>query len=156
MNGISKILQIPIIGRLLRHRFAKFGTVGFSGTVVNLIVLYLAQEILLKDIYPTETRLTLSLVGAIFLATVNNYIWNRVWTWGDRKRQIRRNFFVQMGQYFVACWLAIVLQFVFTKIFAQFIHYLSANLISIVLAAIINYLINDSWTFAIRKPGTIN
>lgn len=156
MNGISKILEMPTIGRLLRHRFVKFGSVGLSGTVVNLTVLYLSQEILLKDICPTETRLVLSLAGAIFLATVNNYIWNRIWTWGDRRSRIRKNFFLQMGQYFVACWLSIVLQFIFTKIFAHFIHYLIANIIAIALAAVINYLLNDSWAFAIKKSYTIN
>jgi hypothetical protein len=82
---VDKILQLPIIRILIRYRFSKFGVVGFSGTVVNFIVLYINQEIIFKDIYPRETRLNLSLEVAIFLATINNYLWNRNWTWSDRK-----------------------------------------------------------------------
>jgi putative flippase GtrA len=137
--------------KLFNHRFIKFATVGASGTVVNLIILHINQEILLRDIDPYETRLKLSLAGAIFLATMNNYLWNRIWTWNDRKRKGRYGFFIQMGQYFLACGLAISLQYLFTIIFSRIIHYLIANLISIILAAIFVYIINDIWTFAIRR-----
>jgi dolichol-phosphate mannosyltransferase len=60
-----------------------------------------------------------------------------------------------MGQYFLASWLSIVLQFTITKIAAHFIHYLIANVIAIVLAAIVTYLLNDLWTFALKKPAPI-
>ena len=144
----NKILQLKI-RKLLRHRFIKFGTVGASGTVVNLIMLHINQEILLENINPFETRLKLSLALAIFLATINNYLWNRMWTWNDRKR--KGGFFIQMGQYFLACGLAISLQYLFTIIFSRIIHYLIANILSIILAAIFVYIVNDVWTFAMRR-----
>ena len=146
------MLQIPIVGRLIRHRFIRFGTIGLSGTVVNLVVLYVNHEIILRNVYPIETRLSLSLAGAIFLATINNFLWNRVWTWGDRRGKTRHGFFIQMGQYFLASWLSIVLQFGLTRLFAQLIHYLTANIVAIILAAIVTYILNDLWTFSIRKP----
>jgi len=149
--AIEKILQAPIIGPFIRHRFAKFGTVGLSGTVVNLVVLYFNQEILLRNIYPVERRLQLSLSGAIFLATVHNYLWNRMWTWRDRKRKVRYGFFIQMGQYFLACSLAIGLQYLFTVLFSKIIHYLIANVIAIIFTAIFAYILNDIWTFAVKN-----
>ena len=150
---MDKILaEIPVIGRVLRHRFVKFSIVGSSGMIINLVTLYVGQEILFQEIRPEAVRLNLSLGLAIFLATVNNYLWNRAWTWLDRKGKTKYGFFPQMGQYFIACGLAIGLQFVFTLLLAEFIHYLIANIISIVFAAIINYLLNDIWTFSIRKP----
>jgi len=76
---------------------------------------------------------------------------NRVWTGLDLKGKMKYGFFPHMGQYFIACGLAIGLQFAFTLLLAQFMHYLIANIISIVLAAVLNYLLNDIWTFAIRK-----
>ena len=148
---IITLLQLPIIGPLIRHRFTKFGTVGLSGTIVNLIVLYINQEILFKNVYPMERRLQISLAGAIFLATVNNYIWNRMWTWSDRKRRVKFGFFTQMVQYFVACSLAIGLQYLFTLLFSRIIHYLIANIMAIILAAIFAYILNDIWTFAVKK-----
>ena len=79
---IDEVLEIPVIGRLIRHRFVKFCTVGFSGMIINLAALFMCQEILFENIRP---------------------------------------------------------------------EYLIANIISIVIAAILNYLLNDIWTFAIRK-----
>ena len=148
---VDRISLIPVIGPMIRHRFFKFGTVGFSGTIVNLIVLYINQEMLLKNIHPVQFRLKLSLGGAIFLATLNNYLWNRVWTWGDRKRKSIHGFFIQMAQYFLACGLAIGLQYLFTILFSRIVHYLIANIISIILSAIFVYILNNMWTFAVKK-----
>jgi len=145
---IDKILRLPIIGPLIGHRFTKFGAVGFLGTVVNLVALYIHQEFIFKNIYPKETRLHLSLAVAIFLATVSNYLLNRSWTWADRKGKTIKSFFVQMGQYFVACGLAIGIQFGLTVLLARYMHYLIANVIAIILAAVFNYLLNDIWTFS--------
>jgi len=151
---VDAILQIPLIGRLIRHRFVKFCTVGLSGMIINLVALFICQEIFFEDIRPESIRLNLSLGLAIFFATINNYLWNRTWTWLDRKGKTKYGLFPQMGQYFIACGLAIGVQFVFTLLLAQFMHYLIANIISIVLAAALNYLLNDTWTFAIRKNLT--
>ena len=143
--------MLPVIGPIARHRFIKFGTVGFSGTIVNLIALYINQEFLFKGIHPPERRLYLSLSGAIFVATINNFLWNRWWTWGDRKIKAKYTFFVQMGQYFLACGFAIFLQYVFTIALSHFVYYLIANIMSIVLSAIFVYLLNDIWTFSAKK-----
>ncbi len=59
---------------------------------------------------------------------------------------------VQMGQYFLASWLSILLQFTITKLAAWLVHYLVANVIAIIFAAFVTYLLNDVWTFAARKP----
>ncbi len=65
-------------------RYVKFGLVGASGTVVNMVVLYGAQEFLFAAIADPRQRLYASLALAIGIATVNNFTWNRLWTWSDR------------------------------------------------------------------------
>jgi putative flippase GtrA len=145
------VLRLPLVGWLLQQRFVKFGSVGFSGTLVNLGVLYVGQEYLFRAIEPEGMRLDLSLVLAIFCATVNNFTWNRIWTWADRKEEVEKHFVIQLGQYFVACWLAIIFQFFFTKILAVYMFYMVANITAIVMASVINYVMNDIWTFASRK-----
>lgn len=147
------VLRLPLVGWLLQHRFVKFGSVGFSGTLVNLGVLYIGQEYLFRAVGPESMRLDLSLALAIFCATVNNFTWNRVWTWADRREEVEKHFVIQLGQYFIACWLAIVFQFFFTKILAAYMFYMVANITAIVMASVINYLMNDIWTFATRKAG---
>jgi dolichol-phosphate mannosyltransferase len=152
---MNRLFEVPFIGAILHHRFTKFGVVGFSGTIVNLVVLYLCQEFILRSIHPEETRLSLSLAAAIFLATINNFLWNRRWTWRDRKGKTKYGFVVQMGQYFLASWLSIVLQFILTKIAAHFVHYMVANVMAIVIAAVVTYLLNDVWTFAAKKEVSV-
>jgi len=142
--------SLSLLRSLWSTRFLKFGIVGSSGIFVNFAVLYLCQEFLFRALEPRDTRLSLSLAAAIFVATLNNFTWNRLWTWGDRKSRIRKHILIQLGQYFVACWLSIVLQFVFTKILAHYLHYLVANLFAIGIAALVNYLANDAWTFAVK------
>lgn len=152
LSGIvEKVSGLPLVRTVIRHRFMKFGTVGFSGTIINLIVLYLNQEYLFRGINPAQRRLHLSLSGAIFVATLSNYIWNRVWTWNDRMRKTRHGFFVQMGQYFLSSGLAICIQYIFTILISYLTHYIIANILAIVIAAIFTYLLNDIWTFALRK-----
>ena len=69
-------------------RYVKFGLVGASGTVVNLAVLYVAHEHLFRSIEPEGSKPYASLALAIAVATVNNFTWNRLWTWSDRLRQL--------------------------------------------------------------------
>jgi putative flippase GtrA len=132
---------------LIRHRFVRFGVVGLSGTVVNMAVLYVSQTVFFADVFPFKNRLRISLCLAIFLATMNNYLWNRWWTWGDRKKKSISGFFTQMVQYYLACGIAIFLQFVITMLLSRVAHYLVANAAAIVLSAIFVYILNNVWTF---------
>lgn len=136
---------------LLQHRFWKFGLVGFSGVLVNLGVLYLCQEYLLAGIASFSLRLKLSLLIAIFLATTNNFCWNRRWTWNDRPVWRDRALAVQFGQYLLGTSLASGMQFCLTWGLVFFMHYLAANLSAIFLAALSNYLLGDLWVFAPAK-----
>jgi ATP-dependent Clp protease protease subunit len=115
--------------RVFSKRFLKFGTVGASGTVVNLGVLYWGQEHLFRDMQPIQLKLNVSLALAIFLATVNNFFWNRLWTWVDRKQLHHKSWLVQFWQYTLACGLSIALQILFTNLLAPHFFYQVANLI---------------------------
>jgi putative flippase GtrA len=147
MTPFERLHHLPLVGRLLRHRFIKFGVVGASGTVVNVVVLYLAQEILFRAIEPPPLRLNVSLAVAIFFATINNFLLNRAWTWLDRREHVHTPLVLQFGQYTVACWLGIALQFALTHVFASHMHYLAANVLAIVIASVANFVVNDHWTF---------
>lgn len=136
---------------MLKHRFLKFGTVGASGTAVNLSVLYLAQEFLFSAVQPLPMRLNASLALAILCATANNFFWNRLWTWRDRQHRQHKSLLTQFGQYAMACWVGIALQVVFTKLFVAYFYYLFANALAIALASVFNFLVNDRWTFRHAK-----
>ncbi len=81
---LTKIFRIPIVRKLIRHRFVKFSIVGLSGMIINLGSLYVSQEVLFRDIRPEGARLNLSLALAILLATINNYLCIPTWAWAFR------------------------------------------------------------------------
>jgi dolichol-phosphate mannosyltransferase len=134
-------------------RYAKFGLVGASGTVVNVVVLTLAQEFLFRGIEAQRERLYLSLALAIAVATVNNFCWNRLWTWADRRTDAASGAWTTggvlglFGRYAMASWLGSALQYGLTLWLAHFMHYLLANVLAIVVASVSNFLANDRWTF---------
>lgn len=140
------------INWFLRFRYAKFGIVGASGTVVNMVVLYLAQEFLFQGIASARERLYVSLALAILVATANNFSWNRLWTWADRRAQAalaegQPGVLGLFARYALASWLGIALQYGMTLWLAHFVHYLAANVLAIVLASVSNFIANDRWTF---------
>ncbi len=139
----------PALWWLLRQRFTKFGAVGFSGTLVNMAMLYVGQEFLFRSIPEPAVRFNVSLGTAIFVSTLHNFIWNRSWTWKDRKHH--KPVALQFVQYCTACWVAITMQMVLTNIFRHYMHYLIANALAIAITAVINYLINHAWTFRKTK-----
>ncbi len=144
---IQTLQNLPVIGAFFRPRFIKFGIVGASGVVVNLAVLYIGQEMLFNEVAQQTLRLNLSLALAIFVATMSNFFWNRRWTWHDRKEHRTVPIIFQFGQYAVACWVGIAVQFGLTNLFALFLHYLLANLFAVVIASVFNFVANDFWTF---------
>lgn len=152
-----------LIEWLKGFRYIKFGLVGASGTVVNMLILYLSQEVLFAFIEAPRNRLYASLALAIAVATVNNFTWNRLWTWADRLREARllahpttssnptHALLGQFGRYTLASWFGIALQYGLTLWLSHSLHYLLANVIAIVIASVSNFLANDHWTFR-RRP----
>jgi dolichol-phosphate mannosyltransferase len=152
-----------LIDWLHGFRYVRFGIVGASGTVVNLAVLYMAHEYLFRAIEPAGSKPYFSLALAIAVATVNNFTWNRLWTWSDRihatsvqegERLRKRSLLAQLGQYATASWLGILLQYALTLWLTHLgLHYLLANVAAIVIASVSNFIANDRWTFRHkRKP----
>ena len=143
---------------LTRFRYLKFGLVGASGTVVNMVVLYLGHEYLFQALEGPQGKPYASLALAIAVATVNNFTWNRLWTWADRVQAQREAAVVseqvraprlgtQLLKYALASWFGIALQYALTLWLAQLMHYMLANVLAIVMASVSNFLANDRWTF---------
>jgi putative flippase GtrA len=165
MSGTPNALW-ALLHWLRGFRYIKFGLVGASGTLVNMAVLFLSQEYLFSAIEPARQRLYASLALAIALATVNNFAWNRLWTWADRAvtRPVlaagpaasdhqARHLAAQFASYTLASWFGIALQYGLTLWLSQALHYLLANVIAIVIASVSNFVANDRWTFRHRRPA---
>lgn len=140
------------VRRMLGWRFIKFGMVGASGTVINIAVLFLSQEHLLRGIDDFHTRLNWSIALAISCATVNNFFWNRRLTWHDRRHDANGPIPLLFAKYVLAAGLSIAVQSLLTKWLATYMHYTLANLAAIATASVVTYLANDRLTFR-RRAG---
>ena len=147
-----------LIEWLKTFRYIKFGLVGASGTVVNLVVLHLGHEYIFHSIEAAGKKPYASLALAITLATINNFTWNRLWTWSDRVKaealehpgvdnDAPSHVLREFGKYVAASGFGSALQYVLTLLLAGTIDYRIANVIAIIIASVSNYLANDKWTF---------
>jgi dolichol-phosphate mannosyltransferase len=155
INGFQRAI-LWALGLLERYRFIKFGIVGASGVVVNLTVLHLGHEYLFNAIEASYRKPYLSLALAIALATLNNFTWNRLWTWSDRVKTLEagetqpvslRLLGMEFGQYVTASAFGSGLQYVLTLLLSGSMDYRMANIIAIIAASVSNFLANDRWTF---------
>jgi putative flippase GtrA len=157
MSGRSALQRTVLwaLAWLERYRYIKFGIVGASGTVVNLVVLHLGHEYVFNAIEASYNKPYLSLALAIAVATVNNFTWNRLWTWSDRVRTLEadmqpvsiRLLGMEFGQYVTASAFGSALQYVLTLLLSGSMDYRIANIVAIVAASVSNFLANDRWTF---------
>lgn len=136
-------------------RFMKFGFVGVSGIAVNLGALYIFINYIFKNVDLTilsiDVATNLSLLCAIFLSIVNNFLFNKLWTWSDRDLPGFGDFELVLklfSKYLLASSASFVLQIIFSNIFIKMgAHYLIASLIAIALGASINFISNNKYTF---------
>jgi dolichol-phosphate mannosyltransferase len=158
MSLVSTLQRTTLwaLGLLERYRFIKFGIVGASGVVVNLTVLHLGHEYVFNHVEAAYNKPYFSLALAISLATLNNFTWNRLWTWADRVRTLEagevhpvslRLLGMEFGQYVTASAFGSGLQYVLTLLLSNSMDYRLANIIAIVAASVSNFLANDRWTF---------
>jgi dolichol-phosphate mannosyltransferase len=149
------------LGWIERYRYIKFGIVGASGTVVNLSVLHFGHEYLFNHIEAAYNKPYLSLALAITLATINNFTWNRLWTWSDRVKTLEADESIQpvglrvlgreFSQYVTASAFGSTLQYVLTLLLSGSMDYRLANVVAIIAASVSNFLANDRWTFKRRS-----
>jgi putative flippase GtrA len=157
MSGRSALQRTLLwaLAWIERYRYIKFGIVGASGTVVNLVVLHLGHEYVFNTVEASYNKPYLSLALAIAVATVNNFTWNRLWTWSDRVRTLEadvqpvsiRLLGMEFGQYVTASAFGSALQYVLTLLLSGSMDYRIANIVAIAAASVSNFLANDRWTF---------
>jgi dolichol-phosphate mannosyltransferase len=116
-------------------QLAKFGLVGLSGYVVNLVV-YAA----LLGIGAHQAALVSFIVSA-----ANNYWWNRHWTFSDQKGH-----FAQQGlRFFAVAVAALAVNQLWLLIFLDWLGWgkIVSQAIAIVLVMPLNFLGNKLWSF---------
>jgi putative flippase GtrA len=126
-----------------RHNWAqlaKFCVVGASGYVVNLAV-YTA----LLDGANLDYRLAAT--GSFVVAVMNNYLWNRLWTFAHA----RGSFAFQGLRFFVVALVAYVGNLAILTVLVELgLGEIVSQAIAIVLVTPANFIGNKLWSF--RRP----
>jgi dolichol-phosphate mannosyltransferase len=138
-NRVNRYLR----NNLFTKRILKFSTVGFSGLLVNMGLLYI-----LSDYF--HIYYVISSIAAIETSIISNFFLNDLWTWSDREK---KSFFRRLTQYHISVgmtailvnWLLLIF---FTEVLG--IYYLISNMIGIAAGTLLNFIINDIWTFKAR------
>ena len=137
-----------------RNRFVRFGVVGVSGVAINMAAIWICQEHLYRGVTDESLRLALAMATGIVLGMTNNFHWNRKWTWKDRTRAQEMPLLQQYGHYAAANWVGILLQFTLTFTLKTHMPVLLANAVSIGFACVVNFALNDLWTYRhVRTEG---
>ncbi len=148
LDYIHHLLRLRAGGRLSHlhqrfpwRRFLRFGLVGLSGVVVDMVILYLLHSTL-------GLPLTRSKIVAAEIAILNNFIWNDAWTfadvslrqrgWSARFKRFLKFNLICLGGLVLN---VLVLNLFYNLIFGQRWAYL-ANLIAIGLVTIWNFWLN--------------
>ena len=116
----------------------RFGAVGASGYVVNLVVFALANN-------AAGVHYQLAAVLAFVVALTNNFIWNRHWTF--KAHDGHAGF--QAARFFVVSVFAFAFSFVALTLLVESLHVakLPAQAIAIATATPLNFVGNKLWSF---------
>jgi putative flippase GtrA len=132
-------------------RWLKFNTVGLVGIGVQLAALAIYSS-LLRIHYLVATGM------AVETAVLHNYVWHELWTWRDR-RTPRAGWRVIAGRllrFHLGNGLASLLSnLLLMKFFVGSLgmKVLPANLLSIAITAVVNFLIAEFFVFRRRGPS---
>jgi dolichol-phosphate mannosyltransferase len=131
-------------------RYIRFGIVGASGVVVDMVILFL-----LADPKMLGMNLSLSKALAAEIAIVNNFIWNEFWTFGDisATQSHLRSRLGRFAKFNLICLAGIGFSILLLNVQVQLVAmnvYLS-NLIAIIIVSFWNFGLNLK--FGWNKPA---
>ena len=137
-----------------QRRFIKFCVVGGSGVAVNLGSVWLGR-VAAGDWEPGPRDAFASALG-ILVSVFANFVFNDLWTWGDRaKGDRRRDFMTRAMSYYLVSGAAVAIQYgvaMGLRLWLDWLIYL-AQAVGILLGTAVNYVANNRWTFADQDAG---
>jgi len=124
--------------KLFPVRFIKFCIVGAVGAVIHLGLLYFLTEFV-------HIWYMISATLGFTAAVVNNFVWNKYWTFGDRAPEIPRQF----ASFFIISVVSLAVNLSVLYVLTEFfgIWYMVAQVVAILVALSNNYLGNKKFTF---------
>lgn len=129
--------------RVVGVRWIKFNLVGALGIVVQLAVLAFLTQCL-------RTGYVLATAGAVECAVLHNFVWHQCFTWADRPGGTVRQRLLRLVRFNLTTGAASILgNLLFMRMLMELLHMplLPANLSSIALCCVVNFLVSDRFVF---------
>lgn len=128
------------------RRIVKFGLVGTWGFVVNMFFLWFFTE-------TVGLFYLFSSLIAIEISLINNYVFNDLWTWRDRGKEGKKEYLKRMLQYHTTASAAMLTNIAILWVLTELadVYYLASNVFGILCGAVLNFFLNDRWTFKHKK-----
>ena len=123
------------------RQFVKFGIVGASGFLVNLIVFTILQRIVPDHTRPLQYNLIYSF--AFLAGGVSNYYLNRVWTFRSTGHAVREG-----AQFLTVSVVALVVGLIVSAAVSPWLgHGHKTWFVATVAGIFVNFFLNKYWTF---------
>jgi putative flippase GtrA len=123
------------------RQFVKFGIVGASGFVVNLVVFTLLQRVVANHAQPLQYNV---IYTAAFLAGgVSNYYLNRIWTFRSTGHAVREG-----AQFLTVSAVALIVGLIVSAFVSRWLgHGHRTWFVATVAGIFVNFFLNKYWTF---------
>lgn len=123
------------------RQFVKFGIVGASGFLVNLIVFTLLQRVVPSHAQPVPYYIIYSV--SFLAGGVSNYYLNRVWTFRSTGHAMREG-----AQFLSVSVIALVVGLIVSALVAPSLgHGHKTWFVATVAGIFVNFFLNKYWTF---------
>ena len=118
-------------------KFVKFSVVGISGLAIDFGITWLVKEVLKGNKYIANSL-------GFSLAVVNNYLWNKYWTFQDADPA----FLEQFGKFLAISTLGLLINNLIIYVLNRHINFYLAKLFAIVIVVIWNFIMNYTYAFS--------
>jgi putative flippase GtrA len=115
-----------------------FCMVGAVSAAIDIALLYFFVE-------TVGLPLLVSATIALFAASINGYILNKLFTFKDSSKRVKTQYILYLAVSIGGLLLTLALLTLFTELFA--VYYLHAKLITIIMVTAWNYILNHYFVF---------
>jgi len=123
-------------------RFIKFCLVGLSGVLVNMGLLALFTEVV-------GLFYIISAAIGIEISILNNFTWNELWTFRDRRTLTLKSVFTRITKFNLVSLVGLGMNMGMLFVLTEFLdmHYLLSEIFGIMVATLWNFIFNKWWTW---------
>ncbi len=117
---------------------SKFSVVGLVNTVIDFVIFYMLHEYFGVDFL-------ISHICAFFIALINSFIFNAIWTFKNLKRD---ELFKQVSSFFVIGLIGLLFSSLILYVCAPYMHIMIAKILAMFVSLVWNY--TGSWLFVFK------